>query len=476
MWREDIHPSWQAPAMLYLGATTSHEVLRHWSPELEVCEIEVKAPHQRVVQIASREFGKTWAVQPGNVSRLADCVMVEVAQAEGEVLAVLQMDAEALLRTELERRGRVRDAVPEGSSEDDPATYRFPSSAVLHLAHHGAIEGENRWEHVATVLVIGRPATDRPTGERYGEVIRGGAVQRVAAEDSAWPKRPTALRMADSSGHRIEQPWHPDALVEAYRWTVSEGAVVQAIGRARGVRRGASNPLRVVVLAGMALPLAVDAVAAWEEYQPDRVTVAAAEAALFVRALPLAAADLATARPDLWKTEKAAASSLERNGALAVPCLETPQVLIRPLSYKHLRGFNSQTRYRYRKGLRGRWSEALVPIENGREALEALLGPVVCEPMPVVPVSAHVPGVFLMVSATLVAGSPDVVTLADHRAHAQARAMAQRLAAISARFDAISPPPAGGEDGYDDLRLARWRHGIRQQAARAVGRSMTFGG
>lgn len=85
-----------------------------------------------------------------------------------------------------------------------------------------------------------------------------------------------------------------------------------------------------------------------------------------------------------------------------------PQVLIKPLSYKRLRGFNSQTRYRYRKGLRGRWSEALVPIEGGREALEAIIGPLAAfKPVPLPrPVSAEVPGVGLGVVVSLGTAPP----------------------------------------------------------------------
>lgn len=88
---------------------------------------------------------------------------------------------------------------------------------------------------------------------------------------------------------------HPDPLVEACRWRVTEGAVLQAIGRCRGVRRDASSPAQVVVLAAMALPLTVAEVTTWGDFRPDRLTTAAAEAALFERALPLAPADLATA-------------------------------------------------------------------------------------------------------------------------------------------------------------------------------------
>ncbi|WP_043345475.1 hypothetical protein, partial [Belnapia moabensis] len=132
-WREDIHESWQAPAMLYLGATTRPELLRFWSPQLEVTEIEVEAPHQYVVQVP-REFGKTSLLKPQGVHDVVNVLLVEAAQANGETLAIVQKEPERLIRAELEKRGAVRDPLKPGEDEDAPATYRFPSGAVLHLA------------------------------------------------------------------------------------------------------------------------------------------------------------------------------------------------------------------------------------------------------------------------------------------------------------------------------------------------------
>ena len=57
------------------------------------------------------------------------------------------------------------------------------------------------------------------------------------------------------------------------------------------------------------------------------------------------------------------------------------ELILRGL-YKRSEGFKTQARYRYRKGVRGRWSEAFAPVEGGAEALATLLGPIVCEPMP----------------------------------------------------------------------------------------------
>jgi hypothetical protein len=91
----------------------------------------------------------------------------------------------------------------------------------------------------------------------------------------------------------------------------------------------------------------------------DRLIVAVAEAARSGRAMPLAAADMALARPDLWPTAKAAERHLEARAG-----------------DRSFGGFKTLVGARYRKGLRGRWSAVLVPIGGGRAALEAIIGPV----------------------------------------------------------------------------------------------------
>jgi len=306
-WRQDFHDAWRAP-LLFLDATGRPEILRLWAPALDVVDIEVQAPHQRLVQAADRPFSRTMLTAPANVAKLADLLMVELATAPGAVLAVAQQAVERLLRDLVAARGGVRDAIPEGSAEDDAATYRFPGGAVLLLAHHGGLTGLNTWQDVATAIIIGRPATNRLVGERRAEVLAGRAVEIAAdAQGDHWPTTPAAIRMTDGTGRAIDrQPHHPDALAEAARWAITEGAVLQAIGRPRGVQRTAANPVRVVILAAMALPVAVAELATWDGLVPDRLTTAAAEAALNRRALPLAPADLSKARRGLWKTAKAA--------------------------------------------------------------------------------------------------------------------------------------------------------------------------
>ncbi len=295
-WKENF-AEWAAGApKLILDATTHEEVVRAWVPDVEVVDIEIQAPGQRVRQIIGREFGRTFFAQcQGNVRRLADFVLLELARFEGAVLVIVQEAVEAPLREEIRRR-------LEGVLPNRP-----------HLAHHGAITGLDAFRDVERVVVVGRPATDRTAGERLGELVKGGPVDVVTdAEDTRWPTVTAAIRMADGRGVPVRQPRHPDPLVEALRVSITEGAVLQGGGRGRGVRRPEDRPVFVTFLAEMALPLTVHEVATWDDAVPNRLEVAAAEAALARRGLPQAPADLARARPDLWPTENAADLDLKR--------------------------------------------------------------------------------------------------------------------------------------------------------------------
>jgi len=362
-WRCEFAP-WAAGApKLLLDATTAPAVARHWLGQLEVAEIEVQAPGQSVRQIIGAEFGRSRFTQnQNNVRRLADLVIVELATAEDDILVISQKAVEDLLRAALLERC---DAELRPGASEAMTVFGFPDGRRLHLAHHGAVTGLDEWRHVTGLIVVGRPALNRPAGERLATLVRGGPVEVVQDADAAhWPTTSAGIRLRSGCGRAVRQPCHPDPLVEALRSSITEGAVLQAIGRPRGVQRSGTNPVRVTLMAELALPVTVDSVESWDEAQPDRVMVAGAEAWLAKRALPLAPDDIASARKDLFRTGKAFSRYIEARG-------KNPQSLMKEI-YKCLGGLCA----RYRKvGGRGSASFALVPARNGRAALEAVVGP-----------------------------------------------------------------------------------------------------
>ncbi len=360
-YRRDIHEGWGDAPIVFLDGTARPEVLRHWAEDLVVEDVEVAAPNQYVVQVSDREFSRKQLVEPGKEltpmgKRVADLLLVELSRSPGPMLAVMQLDVERAMRDELLRRG---------ITERIPNVFAYSHGRVLCLAHYGGVTGSNAWQDAATVVTVGRPAVNRRAAERQAAVIAGRAVETLAAEDGRWLVRRGGLRLVDGTGWPVErQPYHPDPLVEALRWEISEGAVMQAIGRGRGVRREPSRPLRVVVLAALALPLTVHETPRWSDVQPDRLAVAAALAKLTRRALPLAPADLVAAWPDLWPSVAAAERSFERG--------KTPQALVRDLLQGDV-GFYALRPASYRRGAAKRWSLALVPTEGGEAGARAAL-------------------------------------------------------------------------------------------------------
>src|SRR5262245_6086789 len=59
---------------------------------------------------------------------------------------------------------------------------------------------------------------------------------------------------------------------ELIRQAVSEAAIIQAVGRARGVNRSAANPVEVyMVLDDTTLPIAVDEVVEFGDLEPNKI-------------------------------------------------------------------------------------------------------------------------------------------------------------------------------------------------------------
>ena len=70
--------------------------------------------------------------------------------------------------------------------------------------------------------------------------------------------RLTRREMADGEDMAAETDIHPDAMCEAIRWQITEGELVQIIGRGRGVNRTEATPLEVLVMTDAPLPVPVD--------------------------------------------------------------------------------------------------------------------------------------------------------------------------------------------------------------------------
>jgi putative DNA primase/helicase len=112
--------------------------------------------------------------------------------------------------------------------------------------------------------VISRPLPGPAVVKLIAETIYACRVQSVSAGE--WYERSRIGRlMADGTGRLSLAYRHPDPQVEAVRFAICEAELIQAIGRGRGVRRGEGNPLDVLLLTDVPLPLPVTTLTTWRD-------------------------------------------------------------------------------------------------------------------------------------------------------------------------------------------------------------------
>jgi putative DNA primase/helicase len=289
--RRPVSVRWQVPTLL-LDATARPELLRYVWPGLQLtADLRLQAPYQRVRQVADSANALSRLDVDGasddaerlhrqrNLARVHAVICREGRQRpQGRVLVVVQKRIEDLLLDLGNLPGNVE------------------------LAHHNGVRGRDGWGDVAALVVIGR------TMPRSGAIARMTEALTAQAMPSRQYRTATAWReLADGTAQACEALAYPDPIGEALRWQICEAEVVQIIGRGRGVNRGASNPLDVLVLTDVPLPLPVELVttASLEPSATDRMLAAGG-------VVVANCTDAAAAYPELWPSREAVKKMRQR--------------------------------------------------------------------------------------------------------------------------------------------------------------------
>jgi len=113
--------------------------------------------------------------------------------------------------------------------------------------------------------------------------------------------------VADGTGAAVEVSRFENADAEAVRSAVTDDAIVQAVGRGRGVNRDASRPLDVWIMGNVVTPWPVADIHRWQDIALTSVM------RMLARGVVLrSAADAHKAYPDLFSTPKAAEKAFDR--------------------------------------------------------------------------------------------------------------------------------------------------------------------
>ena len=374
--RRDIHERIAALPIIALDATLNLDIIRHFFPRIELAlDLEVHAPHERVTQVVGLPVGKA-SLSPGK------------RRPEEEQRVANKRER---LLTFVRRLAAGRRCVVITNKELTPLFDGAGSN--IEVAHFNAIEGIDRWRDVDVLITIGRPLPAPNAVENMAAALTGKPVSLPEHPPSREGGRPQKMILQNrairlKSGGEVALQCRVFALPEAelIRQAVTEAAIIQAIGRARGVNRSAANPVEVyIVLNDMTLPIAVDEVVNFGDLEPTKID------SMIERGLvPQWGADAAKLYPDLWPTAQAAQKAYRRAGLdverIHASCRTSPsggpQARCRTCPYKDIFIRACTTPHfllRYHPNGRGQKARvALVDqarLAEARKQLEEALGP-----------------------------------------------------------------------------------------------------
>ena len=361
-YRRELWEGWQQLPLLALDATAAPQLVEaalgvavdvtqiraELPPSVEVLQVRDTAMPRRSLHRKLTEGGEgADRARERRREDLAAMLEVQAAMHRGQLCgAILQKDPEAMLRKEAGEQ---------------------LEQAGVRLAHFGAIRGLDGWRDCRSLVVVGRPLPPTREIEAQAAVLFGRRIEPVG---DTWPKAVVRLTpSAEGSPEAVEVSCHPDPQAEAMRLAVCESELVQAVGRARAVRRSPRQPLTVILAGCTPVPgLVPHRLVRWAELVPDTWQRIAARH----KVLPLAPAGLVKAGG--WQTPAAARKAMQRLAGerVDIPLEET---LTKQMS--HL--FQAPTLYRYR--LLGQRGSASLALGDGdpalaQAALVALLGQV----------------------------------------------------------------------------------------------------
>ena len=258
--RRDVAKGWRVPTLI-LDATLRLELVQPFYPSaVLVADLAVATPHMRVRQVTDRAYSLAM-LDP--LPKPEDRVETEKEREERQRRENRLRDLRVTIDTEARRLrpGFVLVVAQKRVEEALHAMGPLPENVIT--GHHNAVAGRDEWTtqagdrikgaDLAGLLVVGRTMPTPLSVGAMAEALSGSHVPLL----SGWYQRTDYTRETLDGAEMAEADRHPDPLAEAIRWTICEGQLLQIIGRGRGVTRTARDPLDVLVLCDVPLPLPV---------------------------------------------------------------------------------------------------------------------------------------------------------------------------------------------------------------------------
>jgi hypothetical protein len=186
-------------------------------------------------------------------------------------------------------------------------------SSGIHVVHYNNLRGLDTYKDVRLEIVIGGTAPGPRIMENMAGVLSGARPDPVVPQTDFWyPRIERGIGLVNGLGIKVKGDQHPDPFVELVRWQVHEAEQLQAIGRARGLRRTKTNPVVIDLVFDNCLPILGDAVMDWGTVKPSLLIETAVEGVMLT-----SSHDMVKLWPKLWPNHSAADRTIE----LGVPKL-----------------------------------------------------------------------------------------------------------------------------------------------------------
>jgi putative DNA primase/helicase len=303
-WRSRMRTGWAAQApILHLDATLRPELVQTYLPRIDIgAPVAARQPHVRVRQVTG---------SPTSARALTPSA--DAPERDRKAAATRLRDLRAwidLRARQCHRPGQAIDLLVVGQKAAIDALRFAGLPPRVEAVHFNALSGLDRWGGIGGMVVLGRTLPAPRTVELIATALTG-RVSMPNPEDAGWwyPMVERRVRLAGDRSAPLAMEEHADPIVEAVRWSICEGELIQAMGRGRGVNRSTSTPLEIDLLTDVVLPVTVDALVPWSDLRPTRSDLMALSGIVLENA-----ADMAACFPELWPTREAAKKDGQRKG------------------------------------------------------------------------------------------------------------------------------------------------------------------
>lgn len=288
----EIHEDWNKPTVL-LDATMPIEITKKFYPNLNINTISAPVKNTTITQITDTKLSKATL----NDSKLRKTLSIIQTLCDRIPHGVNVEGHDKLIKLLL---------ITNKDTEEKLIGMNLPSS--VSTLHYMATSGLDMYKNVPCLLIVGRNEVPILLAEHQASLMRQKVITSIITDVQKWYTEIDKEIRCKGSDFLVQATFHPDDIAEDIRYTVNEAQLIQAIGRARAVRRNSSNPLRIYILTNVPLPLTVDHTTVFLNLVPTKIE---AEIIKMNMAL-LSSSEMLRTEPSKYNTKKVARTASEK--------------------------------------------------------------------------------------------------------------------------------------------------------------------